>query len=1812
MSLIASNHGGKPSRTPSTRYFFSSLCRSGLMSVCLLIITVISAVANAAAPTAVDVYAATQKSTSVAPQSALVFLEGVDIDFDALTYSIVSGPANGSLTEPANGDAIVISGDIAGQSVTFTPTDDFIGTDTFTYRVNDGTTESSIQTATITVFGSFLDNQRQLGVDIDGEAANDLSGRSVALSSDGLTVAIGAIENDGGGESAGHVRVYRYYGTSWNQLGQDINGEASNGQFSFSGWSVALSGDGQTVVIGAPEIFANQGLVRVYQFNGTSWNQLGSDIYGEADGDYSGTSVAMSRDGLTLAIGAQFNNNDSGNAGHVRVYRYIGNSWVQLGADIDGEASSDRSGTSVAMSSDGQTVAIGAIGNDAGGSAAGQVRVYRYNGNSWSQLGFDIDGEAANDGSGTSVALSSDGLTVAIGATGNDAGGNGAGHVRVYRYSVSNWIKLGADIDGEGQFDQSGFSVALSGDGQTVAIGARYNNSGPGNAVGHARVHHYNGVSWIKQGVDINGEDAGDNAGWSVALSSDGLTLAIGAPGNDDTGNNAGHVRVYDLANNYAPTAVDVFSATKKNTAVEPQTALVVLEGADTDITPLNYSIVSGPANGSLTDPDGGNAAVVAGSIAGQSVTYTPAEGFTGTDTFTYSVSDGTTETSARTATITVFDAYYESQRKLGTNIDGEAASDESGTSVALSSDGLTVAIGASRNDAGGHVRVYRYNGTSWSQLGFDIDGEAASDFSGTSVALSSDGLTVAIGASRNDAGGNTAGHVRVYRYNGTSWSQLGFDIDGEATSDFSGTSVALSSDGLTVAIGAIGNDAEGNGAGHVRVYRYSVSNWIKLGVDIDGEAASDRSGNSVALSSDGLTVAIGAPGNDSVGSNAGHVRVYRYNGTNWNQLGFDIDGEAAFDESGTSVGLSSDGLTVAIGAPGYGNNDGHVRVFRYNGISWVLLGTEIDGEADEDSSGSTVALSSDGLTVAIGARFNDSVSINAGHVRVYRYNGTSWSQLGFDIDGEAAGDFSGSSVTLSSDGQMVAIGAPLNDSGGINAGHVAVYDLSNQNQTVFIGDTSASGPENAESITGTLTATNIDGLATTEPYSLFLNPNHGVAFVTANGIWNYIPNLQFSGGDTFTIAVTDGQGGVTFQIITVTVTAINDVPVALDVFAATQKNTSGSPQSALVVLEASDNDFDTLSYRIVSLPANGSLSDPEPLSDPFDMNSPIGGQSITYTPDENFVGTDSFTYRVNDGTTDSPILTAIITVFDKYRESQRKLGADIVGEAGSDLSGTSVAFSSDGMTVAVGATGDDDGAGIGYVRVYRYISDTWTMLGLEINGEQRSDYSGTSVALSSDGLTVAIGAPGYGNNEGHVRVYRYNGISWVLLGTEIDGEADGDSSGSTVALSSDGLTVAIGARFNDAVSINAGHVRVYRYNGTGWSQLGFDIDGEADEDSSGTSVALSSDGLTVAIGAPGYGNNDGHVRIYRYNGDSWIRLGDDIFGRRSNNLGYSVALSSDGMTVAVGTNILNGYVQVYRYDGNNWRLLGAELRAHRNSSVSLSSDGQTVAFGSPEFGRVEVYRYSGSSWILLARIHGEDADDNAGWSVALSSDGQTVAIGAPLNNNGNVRVFDLTNRASIFSGDKAGTGTENGAAIIGTVLVTDPDSLAPSEPYSLIAPPANGAASIAADGSWRYIPNPDFSGTDTFTITVTDSLGSVTQQVITVTVERADTDGDGIADYLDACDNTPFSESDQINSDGCGPSERDTDGDGTNDDQDAFPNNPKEQMDSDSDGYGNNAEAEAGTDPNDANDYPISRGLPIWLLLEAIKRQESEALTFN
>jgi len=401
----------------------------------------------------------------------------------------------------------------------------------------------------------------------------------------------------------------------------------------------------------------------------------------------------------------------------------------------------------------------------------------------WSQKGSFILGDSAGDNFGISLSLDSDGDTVAIGAWKDTGTGLDAGHVRIFEYSSGTWSLLGTALEGEAASDYFGSAVSISDAGTRVAVGAPYNDvAGAGVDAGHVQVWEVSGGSWTQMGVSIDGENAGEQSGFSLALSGDGTTVAIGSPYRDGASStDTGNVRV-----------------------------------------------------------------------------------------FTWNSGAGLW---ARKGTL---------------DLEGEADQDRLGYAVAINTAGTIVAAGARQNDGtgvdAGHVRTYQWNtGTSeWDQWGSDINGEAAGDYFGSAVSLSSAGTTLAVGAPRNSVGlsATNAGHFRVFAWDNASgdWAQQGIDTDG-AVGEKLGTSLELSSSGTRVLAGAPDNGSGGSSAGAARLYEYSAGVWSAVATDYLG-GAGDEAGTSVSLSGDGTTASIGYPFNDDGGADAGGARIFTYSVT--------------------------------------------------------------------------------------------------------------------------------------------------------------------------------------------------------------------------------------------------------------------------------------------------------------------------------------------------------------------------------------------------------------------------------------------------------------------------------------------------------------------------------------------------------------------------------------------------------------------------------------------------------------------------------------------------------------------------------------------------------------------------------------------------------------------------------------------------------------------------------------------------------------------------------------------------------------------
>ncbi len=386
--------------------------------------------------------------------------------------------------------------------------------------------------------------QTQLGTDINGLGSGERFGWDVDMDALGKQFIGGApFRNVDGITDAGMARVFEWNCGNWVQKGSSLEGESFEEEF---GESVSISLDGNSVAVGTghkKELGLTKGYVKIYSWVDDDWVLKGDPIYGSAENSEFGRSISLSEDGNTIIIGAPSNSEVGSQAGQVQIYRWIDDAWTQLGENINGDFTSDYCGITVDIDATGDLIAIGATRHDETGSNAGQVRLFEWDGTAWIQKGDDILGESASSFAGV-VGLSSDGTSVIIGGYHNSGAYYYAGHVRVFEWDGTEWVQKGEDIDGEAEWDVMGYGVRLSADGNILAASSIRNDDGGTNA-GKTRLFEWDGSTWVQIGADILGENSNDLAGFKLSLNAAGTRVAIGANLNDGAGTSSGHIRVY-------------------------------------------------------------------------------------------------------------------------------------------------------------------------------------------------------------------------------------------------------------------------------------------------------------------------------------------------------------------------------------------------------------------------------------------------------------------------------------------------------------------------------------------------------------------------------------------------------------------------------------------------------------------------------------------------------------------------------------------------------------------------------------------------------------------------------------------------------------------------------------------------------------------------------------------------------------------------------------------------------------------------------------------------------------------------------------------------------------------------------------------------------------------------------------------------------------------------------------------------------------------------------------------------------------------
>ena len=906
-------------------------------------------------------------------------------------------------------------------------------------------------------------------------------GSSVAVSADGNTAIVGGY-NDWGGQGA--AWIFTRSGSTWTQQGSKLVGTGAAGNGSYQGGSVAISADGNTVIVGGYMDNFWQGAAWIFTRSGSTWTQQGNKLVGTGGSIYAyqGSSVSISADGNTVVSGGPADNSWQG---ATWVFTRSGSTWSQQGnklADI-GASSTANQGSSVSLSANGNTVLVGGPGE----GAAGSVWVYTRSGNTWSQQGSTLVGTNSSGGAmqGSAVAISADGNTAIEGGYWDNST---VGAAWIFTRSGNTWSQQGSKLVGSGNTGAAaqGMAVAISADGNTAILGGNNDASGGGAAWVFAR----SGSTWTQRGSKLVGTG---NTGFAnqgtVAVSADGTTLMMGGPG-DNTGDGAVWVFIPCTGTtinsqstatqtkclNATFTAISVTASgpgltyqwySNASNSNSGGTSLVASNGAQTNTytpqaavagTLYYYCVVTGSCGIATSAVSGAFITNVATAISSQS-TATQTQCLNATFTaisvtasgagLTYqwysnasnSNSGGTSLGSSNGAQTNTYTPQAAAAGTLYyycvvTGSCGTATSVVSGAFITTNCGSIT--ISSFTPNTGSVGTLVTITGTNLgSPTAFTIGGATAIVISNTGttlVGMVMPGATtgiISITTATGTATGTGNFSVTATPYPGV---QQGNKLVGTNSSSnaYQGTSVAVSADGNTAIVGG-NNDNTGQGA--LWIYTRTGNTWSQQGNKLvgTGNTGAASQGNSVAVSADGNTILVGGPWDNS---GQGAVWVFTRSGNTWSQQGNKLVGTGGSIDAnqGSLVSISADGNTILVGGPGDNSWQGATWVFTRSGSTWTQQGSKLVGTGGSIDAGQGyyVALSADGNTAIVGGPWDNSAQ---GAAWVYIRSGSSWSQEGNKLvgTGNTGAAYQGTSVAVSADGNTILVCGP-GDSNSIGA----------------------------------------------------------------------------------------------------------------------------------------------------------------------------------------------------------------------------------------------------------------------------------------------------------------------------------------------------------------------------------------------------------------------------------------------------------------------------------------------------------------------------------------------------------------------------------------------------------------------------------------------------------------------------------------------------------------------------------------------------------------------------------------------------------
>jgi hypothetical protein len=768
-------------------------------------------------------------------------------------------------------------------------------------------------------------------------------GVAVSLSDDGNTALIGGNSAHFWTTDSGAAWIYSRSGSTWTQAQELLPNDPDLSGVGV-GQAVALSGDGNTALVGAQSYGGGAGRAWIFTRSGSNWVEQQALTPSDASGNACfGVAVALSTDGNTALIGGQC---DAGSVGAAWVYTRSGSTWTQQGSKLTANdevgapsiSSGGRFGISVSLSGDGNTALIGGSYDS---ERAGAVWIFTRSGVSWTQQGSKLtpSHRVSVTFFGASVALSADGATALIGSP-TDGGGNGAAWV--FTDSGSGWTQQGSKLTASDASSGSSFgsSVALSDDGNVAVIGAPTNGTTyKGAAWGFTR----SGATWTQatSAIAPNDETGGpagtpnsSRFGSSIALSADAGTMLAGGLADD-----------WEIGN--APNgAAWVFTGVGTGTPVQQGAKLTA---PVVDPNPAAFGTAVSLSND-------GDTALIGGDLAHSSVSATA------------------------TGAAWIYSRSGSNWTPTQELLPSDAGLSNVGQAVALSGDGNTAVIGGgSFGDGAGAAWIFARSGSSWvEQQKLTPSDPSGNACFGSAVSLSTDGSTALIGGHCDS---NGVGAAWVFTRSGSTWTQQSSKLTANdevgapsvPTGGEFGSGVALSGDGNAA---LIGGPFDSERAGAAWIFKSSGGSWTQQGsklTPVDGTGGSTLFGQSVALSADGATALIGGPGD---GGGNGAAWAFSNSGSDWTQQGSKLtpsDPAGSGSSFGSSVALSNHGYAAVIGAPSDGGT-GAAWGFTRTGGPWTQATSSITpvDEAGAGRFGSSIAVSAETGTMLVGGPADD------------------------------------------------------------------------------------------------------------------------------------------------------------------------------------------------------------------------------------------------------------------------------------------------------------------------------------------------------------------------------------------------------------------------------------------------------------------------------------------------------------------------------------------------------------------------------------------------------------------------------------------------------------------------------------------------------------------------------------------------------------------------------------------------------------------------------------------------------------------------